>query len=305
METTIQDLPGRTLGLGIPRSGSMDNLSFAIGNLLVGNSQTVKGLETVIVPGVGCAFHFYIPTVVAVTGKDVLVKINGTTVSMWSRLVVPNNGILSLEAKPVGENSTGFRTYLCVRGGFPDIPVYLGSKSTSMGFGGYQVRSKFAYKASFLFQLSLSQGRSILGGDYIALGHCSPEAVEDTNLHSLPTDLIPVYPDHWIISVLSGPHDDEEFITKEGISKFYSTKWRISPSSNRLGIRLEHPTSSEKIQWARITGGEGGSHPSNILDNGYALGSVNVNGDTPVILSAEGPDMGGYLCLCTVATAEM
>lgn len=225
METTIQDLPRRTLGLGIPRSGSMDNLSFAIGNLLVGNSQTVEGLETVIVPGAGYAFHFYIPTVVAVTGKDVLVKINGTTVSMWSRLVVPNNGILSLEAKPVGKNSTGFRTYLCIRGGFPDIPVYLGSKSTSMGFRGYQVRSKFAYKVSFLFQLFLSQGRSLLGGDYIALGHCSPEAVEDTNLHSLPTDLIPVYPDHWIISVLSGPHDDEEFITKEGISKFYSTKW--------------------------------------------------------------------------------
>ena len=146
-----------------------------------------------------------------------------------------------------------------------------------MGFRGYQVRSKFAYKVSFLFQLFLSQGHSLLGGDYIALGHCSPEAIEDTNLHPLPTDLIPVYPDHWIISVLSGPHDDEEFITKEGISKFYSTKWRISPSSNQFGIRLEHPTSSEKIQWARITGREGGSHPSNIFNNGYALGLVNVD----------------------------
>ena len=148
METTIQDLPGRTLGLGIPRSGSMDNLSFAIGNLLVGNAQTVEGLETVIVPGVGCAFQFYIPTVVAVTGKDVFVKINGTIVPMWSRLIVPNNGILLLEARPLGECSTGFRTYLCIRGGFPDVPVYLGSKSTSMGLGGYQVRSKFAYKVS-------------------------------------------------------------------------------------------------------------------------------------------------------------
>lgn len=158
-----------------------------------------------------------------------------------------------------------------------------------------------SFSNSFFF----SQGRSLLRGDYISLGNCSPEAVEDSNLHSLPTDLIPVYPDHWIIYVLSGPHDDEEFITEEGISKFYSTKWRISPSSNRLGIRLENPTSSENIQWARTTGGEGGSHPSNILDNGYALGSVNVNGDTPVILSSESPDMGGYLCLCTVATAEM
>ena len=155
METTIQDLPGRTLGLGIPRSGSMDNLSFAIGNLLVGNAQTVEGLETVIVPGVGCAFHFFIPTVVAVTGKDVLVKINGATVPMWTRLIVPNDGILLLEARPVSESPTGFRTYLCIRGGFPDVPFYLGSKSTSIGLGGYQVRSKFTYNASFLFQLFL------------------------------------------------------------------------------------------------------------------------------------------------------
>lgn len=161
------------------------------------------------------------------------------------------------------------------------------------------------FTSSFPFQLIRhAQGRSLLRGDHIALGDCSPKVNEDTKLFSLPINLIPLYPDHWIIYVLSGPHDDEEFITKEGISEFYSTKWRISPSSNRLGIRLESPTSSEKIHWARTTGGEGGSHPSNILDNGYAFGTINVNGDTPVILSTEGPDMGGYLCLCTIATAE-
>lgn len=286
IETTIQDLPGRTLALGIPRSGPMDSLSFAIGNLLVGNVQVTEGLEIIIVPGVGCSFHFYVPTVVAVTGRDVLVKINGATVPMWSRIIVPRNSTLMLEARSLNTSSTGFRSYISIRGGFPDVPFYLGSKSTSMGLGGYQ-------------------GRSLLRGDHLALGDCSPKVDEETKLLSLPTDLIPLYPDHWIIYVLSGPHDDEEFITQEGISKFYSTKWRISPSSNRLGIRLEYPTSSEKIQWARTTGGEGGSHPSNILDNGYALGTINVNGDTPVILSTEGPDMGGYLCLCTVATAEM
>ena len=55
----------------------------------------------------------------------------------------------------------------------------------------------------------------------------------------------------------------------------------------------------------RASGGEGGSHPSNILDNGYAFGTVNVNGDTPVILANEGPDMGGYVCACTLASADM
>ena len=140
IETTIQDLPGRTLGLGMARTGPMGNLSFAIGNLLVGNAQNPEGLEIVIVPGVGCAFLFHVPTVVAVTGRDVLVKINGTTAPMWSKIIVLRNGTLVLEARPFDKSSTGFRTYFYIREGFPDVPVYLGSKSTSMGLGGYQVR---------------------------------------------------------------------------------------------------------------------------------------------------------------------
>lgn len=110
---------------------------------------------------------------------------------------------------------------------------------------------------------------------------------------------------------MSGPHDDEEFITKEGIESFYSRKWRVGTASNRMGIRLEpvfdpaeETAGSRVIDWTRKNGGEGGSHPSNILDNGYARGSVNLNGDTPVILTLEGPDMGGYLCVTTIASAD-
>lgn len=111
----------------------------------------------------------------------------------------------------------------------------------------------------------------------------------------------PSYPSHWKLHALSGPHCDEAFITRAGIAKFFATPWKVSPASNRMGIRLEGPP----IDWARANGGEGGSHPSNIHDNGYALGTVNVNGDTPVLLTNEGPDMGGYLCVCTVATADL
>lgn len=119
---------------------------------------------------------------------------------------------------------------------------------------------------------------------------------------SLPTTLIPVYPKDWVVNVLPGPHDDEDFLTPEGNVSFYSTQWTISSSSNRMGIRLQ---SKNGIQWARADGGEGGSHPSNILDNGYALGTVNLNGDTPVILTQEGPDMGGYVCACTVTSGDL
>lgn len=113
--------------------------------------------------------------------------------------------------------------------------------------------------------------------------------------------MVPPYPADWTVYCLSGPHCDAEFVTDPGIEAFFGARWKVSTSSNRMGIRLEGP----KIDWARPNGGEGGSHPSNIHDNGYAYGTINVNGDTPVILTNEGPDMGGYMCICTVITAEM
>ena len=131
----------------------------------------------------------------------------------------------------------------------------------------------------------------------------------ESNIY-LPKDLVPVYPSSWIFHSLPGPHDDTEFLTSAGIESFYSRKWRVSTASNRMGIRLESEAKDAEasyesvLEWSRPNGGEGGSHPSNILDNGYTLGSVNLNGDTPVILTVEGPNMGGYLSIATVASAD-
>lgn len=41
-----------------------------------------------------------------------------------------------------------------------------------------------------------------------------------------------------------------------------------------MGIRLQGP----KPQFARSSGGEGGSHPSNVHDHVYALGTINYTG---------------------------
>lgn len=135
-----------------------------------------------------------------------------------------------------------------------------------------------------------------------------PCANDEQESPALPPDLIPKYPLEWTLHSLPGPHDDIEFLTADGIEAFYARKWKVSSASNRMGIRLEaiHEEGDDTpvLQWARQNGGEGGSHPSNILDNGYARGSVNLNGDTPVILTNEGPSMGGYVCISTVATAE-
>ncbi|KAI0631868.1 urea carboxylase [Trametes polyzona] len=273
LETTVQDFPGRRIGLGIPRSGPMDSLAFRIANILVGNVPGTEGLELTLT---GCRLVFHTAAVVAVTGASVKVSVNGTEVPMWAPTVIPAGGKLVIG----NAKGTGMRAYLAIRGGFPEIPKYLGSKSTSLGLGGYQ-------------------GRALTAGDQIALGDCAPP---DAGLPpALPASLVPAYPTDWTIHVLVGPHCDPTFITPDGIAAFFATKWAVSAASNRMGVRLEGP----RIGWARETGGEGGSHPSNILDNGYAFGTVNVNGDTPVILTNEGPDMGGYACVCTVASADL
>jgi urea carboxylase len=65
-------------------------------------------------------------------------------------------------------------------------------------------------------------------------------------------------------------------------------------------VRLE----SHKWQWARTGGGVAGGHPSNILDNGYAVWTVNVSGDQPIILVADGPSLGGFICNATLVYAS-
>ena len=81
--------------------------------------------------------------------------------------------------------------------------------------------------------------------------------------------------------------------------RFLSTDWKLSAQSGRSGYRLEGPdwTFTEK---ATNKGPEHGSEPSNILDQGYPLGGINLGGQTPIILVNDAPSMGGFICPYTV-----
>lgn len=51
-------------------------------------------------------------------------------------------------------------------------------------------------------------------------------------------------------------------------------------------------------------GGEAGLHPSNIHDNAYAVGTLDLTGDMPILLGPDGPSLGGFVCPVTTASAE-
>ena len=88
-QTTVQDYPGRLQywDVGIPPSGPMDNLSFRLGNLLVGNEERATGLE---ITGLGPRLKFNQFCVIAVCGAPVR-YLNDKPLDFWQAQLAPGD----------------------------------------------------------------------------------------------------------------------------------------------------------------------------------------------------------------------
>ncbi|KAK9462206.1 uncharacterized protein V1516DRAFT_674026 [Lipomyces oligophaga] len=279
--TTVQDYPGRVemWRIGVPPSGPMDDFAFRLANTAVGNHSKAPAIECTLT---GPTIKFHTDSMFAITGGSTKPTVDGTAVGMWEPVSVKAGQVLT-----VGKIETGARCYIGIRGGL-DVPEYLGSRSTfALGnMGGYN-------------------GRVLKFGDVVFLGQpeiasCSiPAPISEPK--AIEKSLIPSYPKIWEIGVLSGPHGAPDFFTQQAVDEFLAATWKVHYNSNRFGIRLIGP----KPEWARPDGGEAGLHPSNIHDCVYALGAINFTGDEPVILTCDGPSLGGFVCPVVVAEAEM
>ncbi|MFG2699636.1 5-oxoprolinase/urea amidolyase family protein [Streptomyces sp. NPDC048386] len=267
--TTVQDWPGRTgyWQVGVPPSGPMDDRSFRLGNLALGNPAGAPGLECTLQ---GPSLRFTHPTTVCVTGAPAPVAVDGTPVAQWEPVTVPAGGLLEIGAPA----EHGLRTYVLVAGGGLDVPDFLGSASTfTLGrFGGHG-------------------GRALRTGDVLHGG-----AVTDGE----PVADRPRFTADWHLAAVEGPHAAPEFFTEDDIRDFYAARWKVHFNSARTGVRLVGP----KPRWARTDGGEAGLHPSNIHDTPYSVGAVDYTGDMPVLLGPDGPSLGGFVCPATVLSGE-
>ncbi len=277
--TSVQDYPGRVgyWDIGVPPSGPMDDYAFRMANRIVGNAADAAGIEATLV---GPTLRFHGDAIVALTGAACEATLDGEPVPMWAPVAVRSGQVLA-----TGRALSGCRSYLAVRNGL-DVPVYLGSRSTfALGqFGGHA-------------------GRTLRVGDMLplvrpGLAEAAPAVAEP---QAAPAGLIPAYGNAWEIGVLYGPHGAPDFFQPEAIDAFFAADWEVHYNSNRLGVRLIGP----KPTWAREDGGEAGLHPSNIHDCEYAIGSINFTGDSPVILTRDGPSLGGFVCPVTIARAEL
>ena len=271
IDTSLQSFPGRQgyWEVGVPPSGPMDDLSFRFGNRLLNNPSEAAGLEVIVS---GPSLKFRSPARVVVTGARVEISLDNQSVEQFVPFTVRSGQTLS-----IGKVTNGLRCYLLVEGGIK-ATQFLGSSSTFSlaGFGGLS-------------------GKSLATGNVLTFA--APQ-IERTGMTSGIDS--PDLSQRHSVRVLVGPHTAPEFMTEDGFRSLFTTEWRVDHNSSRTGVRLLGP----KIEWARENGGEAGLHPSNIHDNAYAFGALDMTGDTPILLGPDGPSLGGFVSPAVVINAD-
>ena len=271
LETSVQDYPARVgyMKFAFPWSGPMDSWSLRLANLSVGNELGAAGIECQFI---GPTLKFLQNTVIAVTGADMQPKLDGEPIPMWESVAARQGQTLEMRFAKVGA-----RGYVAFAGGI-DVEPFLGSRSTfhKAGVGGMQ-------------------GHAIQAGQIIPLAGGGGEPgrrVKPSARPSITADAV------WELEVVRGPNDD--WVDEAAHDRFFNTDWRLSAKSDRMGFRLEGGPEWTFTAKAYDKAPEHGLEPSNIIDQVYPPGAVNIAGQMPIILAGDGPTAGGFICPYTV-----
>lgn len=272
--TTVQDR-GRFgyYKFGIPQSGSMDQYSAGAANRLAGNTPEEAVLECTYM---GPTFTTDEDAVIAVTGAPVDVFVNDAPVETWRRIE-----LVAGDTVRFGLIRAGMKFYVAVRGGI-DVPEVLGSRST--------------YAIGMIGGLD---GRKLERGDRLPVG--VPPASELARLDELRPDDVPAFEKEVEIRIVLGLYDIK--LAQEGIDNLLNEEWTLTPVADRMGLRYQGPG----VVWKDGEQPFGaGQDPSNIVDAGYAMGSIQIPGGTqPIVLHREAVSGGGYAMVGTVISADM
>lgn len=273
LATSIQDLgrPG-FFHLGIPIGGAMDRLALRAANALVGNAEDMACLEAVFM---GPEIEFMDNMLIAITGADMPVKIDGKDVPSWCGLAVKKGQILSF-----GFLKTGARIYIAFSGGI-DTPPALGSRST------YPIGALGGFK-----------GRNVLPGDELPIG----KSVQAKSGKSVPLTLRPLPETPAKLRVLPGLYWHR--ITEKAQEQFFADNWVVAPEADRMGVRFKGGQPMEFVERQQPFGA--GSDPSNIVDGCYSYGSIQVpSGTEPIVLHRDAVSGGGYFTIGAIISADM
>lgn len=263
--TTIQDA-GRFgyMEYGIGESGAMDRNSYTRVNQLVGNVDGEAVLEATLL---GPDLTFEQNTVIAYMGAHMNADIDGIPINRGRAYPVSAGQRVNF-----GFAKSGVRAYIAVAGGI-EVPKVLGSRSTNLkcGIGGFQ-------------------GRKLRNGDVIEVRDMTYSQGELERLFKR-RETPEKYESRIHVRVIMGPQDD--YFTEEGKRNFLEQEYKVSPESDRMGIRL----SGNAIE---------GKDSMDIVSDGITFGSVQVTSSgLPIVLMADHQTTGGYAKIATVLTADL
>lgn len=263
MLSTIQD-GGRKgyLALGFSASGVMDLHSYHKANALVGNYTDEAVIEMTVMGG---SFKFIESNYIAITGADMLPKIDGKPVCMYETLFVKKGETLSFSMA-----QGGMRTYIAFAGGI-DVPVVMGSRSTNLRckVGGLD-------------------GRALKSGDIIPSLNANGE-FHKHNICRTEPDSFDVK--EITVRVIMGPQDD--YFTENGINTFLNTPYSVSNESDRMGCKM----SGEKIEYKDTV--------DIISDGIVFGSVQVPRSGNPIVMLADRQTTGGYAKIATVISADL
>jgi biotin-dependent carboxylase-like uncharacterized protein len=267
LSTTIQDRgrPGHQRQ-GIPVSGALDVEALTAANIVVGNGADAAALECLYQ---GPELEIDADTSrVAIAGAGAALDVLLPGESSQHRIPALQSVSLPRGARiQAVVSGAAISAYLAIAGGI-DVPAVLGSRST-------YVRAR----------LGGLNGRALKAGDTIELVRDIAPDGPEMRLPGVTFAL----PD--VVGVVLGPQDDH--FTSESLTTFLAGTYLVSPSSDRMGLRLTG---------AKLTHTDG----YNIISDGIAPGSIQVPGDgLPIILLADRQTTGGYPKVATVASADL
>jgi len=259
MLTTVQDLGHWGYqDSGVPVAGPMDSYSHRLANRLVGNGDEAATLEVTLI---GPDLEFETPTVFAIAGAEFAAKLDGAAVPTGEPVSARGGARLSF-----GVRTRGARAYLAVAGGI-DVPPIFGSRATHL-----------------LSAMGPLDGRAVVAGDRLAIG-----AHRSAGLTTGPPLALPEGGAR--VRVVWGPQDD--FFTEAAREALTTTRYEITPQSNRQGYRLAGKPLTH-------------SRGADVLSDATPLGSMQVPASgQPILLMADRQTTGGYPKIATVITADV
>ena len=238
----------------------MDAYSHRYANALVGNDDAAAALEITLI---GPVLEASRDVTCAVTGARFEVFIDGQAVPLDRAFEVEAGRRIRF-----GARGAGARSALAVRGGFVVSSSY-GSRSTSI-----------------IGRIGPFGGRALRAGDELPVGK------EPSRSGGLNADLGRSLPMGGArLRVVEGPHAD--MFDRSALAVLYGSRYLVTPSSNRMGYRLEGPGLRHR-------------GPADILSDATPMGSLQVPASgQPILLMADRQTTGGYPKIATVITADL